>query len=464
MRVESDDGVPDRSGVRGMTDTRKIRQKVRERMGRPNHSAKNSEWQDAGHGVCLPETELHQAWQTADAARAQVESANGTRYRVLYAGMPGGSYGPDFRQAVLEREDGSEIVGDVEIHVRSKEWYAHGHSMDDRYNGVKLHGVWSAQDGGGCVQNRAGLRIPQVGLSTLHIDAQSQRDHTDIATDAASKARGTLAERLVCQAGNEWFAEKMAMFNEEVETFGGDIAVQLGIFEALGYARNRWQFRTLARRMPWPYMKRELRANCNGDAKAVSIAETLLKWAAGWHPAPDFATAPALMGDAPVWNRAYGMPANRPEKRVTAAAKLAASWYEVGGPLAHAIDTVRKAERCADLWRQLAPEGSGIGKSRAMEITVNILLPLVAAWARRGGDAELYSKALEMYEAHPTMGTNSVLRESVRYLQSRGFSTNHCRGARQQQGTMHLYKSNLVRPRATRQLGLPVHMTETARD
>ena len=423
-----------------------------------------SDMHDSGRGVCLPETELHYAWQTADAARAQVESANGTRYRVLYSGMPGGSYGPDFRQAVLEREDGSEMVGDVEIHVKSTEWYAHGHSQDDRYNGVKLHGVWSAEDGGGNVQNRAGLRIPQIGLSTLHIDAQTQRDHTDIASDAASKARGTLAERLVCQAGNEWFAAKMAMFTQEIETFGGDIAVQLGIFEALGYVRNRWQFRTLARRMPWPYLKRELRANCNSEGATASIAETLLKWAAGWQPAPDFATAPALMGDAPVWNRAHGMPANRPEKRVSAAAKLVASWYEAGGPLAHTLDTVRKAERCTDLWRQLAPEASGIGKSRAMEITVNIVLPLVAAWARRGGDAALYSKALELYEAHPTMGTNSILRESVRYLQSRGFSTNHCRGARQQQGTMHLYKSNLVRPRATRQLGLPVHMTGTARD
>ena len=464
MRVEPGVGVRNRSGVRGMTDTGMIKRQTRERMGRTNYSEGDPDRQDVGRGVCLPETELHHAWQTADAARAQVESADGKCYRVLYSGMPGGSYGPDFRQAVLEREDGSEIVGDVEIHVKSKEWYAHGHAEDDRYNGVKLHGVWSAQDGGGSVLNSAGLRIPQVGLSSLHIAAQTQRDRTDIAADAASKARGTLAHRLVCQAGDEWFAGKMAMFSEEVDAFGGDIAVQLGVFEALGYARNRWQFRTLARRMPWPYLKRELLDNCDRVGTATSIAETLLKWAAGWQPVPDFATAPALMGDAPAWNRAHGMPANRPEKRVAAAAKLVASWYEMGGPLAHTLDTVRKAERCSDIWRQLAPEASGIGKSRAMEITVNIVLPLVAAWAKRGGDTALYSKALELYEAHPTMGTNSVLRESVRYLQSRGFYTSHCRGARQQQGTMHLYKSNLVRPRATRQIGLPVHMTELPRD
>lgn len=464
MRVEPGVGVRNRSGVRGMTDTGMIKRQTRERMGRTNHSAGNSERQDVGRGVCLPETELHHAWQTADSARAQVEAADGKCYRVLYSGMPGGSYGPDFRQAVLEREDGSELVGDIEIHVRAREWYAHGHAEDDRYNGVKLHGVWSARDGGGCVLNKAGLRIPQIGLSTLHTDAQTKHDNRDIADEAASQARGTLAYRLVCQAGDEWFAGKMAMFSEEIDTFGGDIAAQLGIFEALGYARNRWQFRTLARRVPWPYLKRELRANCSTDSTAHHIAEQLLRWGAGWQPAPDFASAPALMGEAPDWNRAYGMPANRPEQRVSAAAHIAASWYAAGGPLSHTLDTVRKAERCSDIWREVSPRGSGIGKARAMEMTVNIVLPLAAAWAQRGGDSALYAKALALYEAHPTMNTNSVLRESVRYLQSRGFSTGTCRGARQQQGTMHLYKSNLVQPRATRQIRLPVHSTELPRD
>ena len=411
---------------------------------------------------CLPETMLHEAWRLADGTRARVTGADGNCYKVLYSGMPGGSYGPDFRQAVLEREDGSEVIGDVEIHVRSREWYTHGHAEDGRYCGVKLHGVWSATDGDGRVVNAAGLYVPQIGLSTLHERLAADRwsgdgtaggEHDGAGTDASG---GTVEARIVRTAGDEWFAEKVAMFDTEIDTFGGDLAVQLGVFEALGYARNRWQFRTLARRVPWHYLKRELLANDGVHDKGPrDVAEGLLRWGAGFDDAPAFASSPVLAGIAPDWNRASGMPANRPERRVSGAAALAASWHASGGPLTHTVDAVRSGKRCADIWRAFASSGAGIGQARAREIVINVVLPLVAAWAKRGGDGALYAKAVALYAAHPSMGSNSLLRESLHFLTSRGFGSVSPRGARNQQGAIHLYKSILLRPRPTRQPALP---------
>ena len=406
-------------------------------------------------GLCLPETMLHHAWRLADGTRARVAGADGTRYRVLYSGMPGGSYGPDFKQAVLERDDGSEIIGDVEIHVRSREWYAHGHDSDDKYCGVKMHGVWSAADGDGNVVNAAGLRVPQIGLSTLHQRLTAKRRGAASATCARDVSRDTVRERIISAAGDEWFAEKISMFSTEIDSFGGDLAVQLGVFEALGYSRNRWQFRTLARRVPWHYLKREMVANDGGGTDLRDIAEQLLRWGAGFDDAPAFASAPVLAGSAPGWNRAFGMPANRPERRVEGAGALAAMWYASGGPLTHALETVRSAETCSDIWRAVSPAGSGIGQSRAREIVVNVLLPFVAAWAKRGGDSALYAHAVALYESHPSMGSNSLLRESQHFLASRGFGGIARRGARNQQGGVHLYRSMLLRPRPTRQPELP---------
>ena len=80
-------------------------------------------------GVRVPETMLHEAWRRADGSRTQVSTKGGENYRVLYSGIPSGSYGPDFRDAVLERGDGSEVVGDVEIHRDLSDWYAHGHDF-----------------------------------------------------------------------------------------------------------------------------------------------------------------------------------------------------------------------------------------------------------------------------------------------------------------------------------------------
>ena len=409
---------------------------------------------DSRAGECLPETELHHAWSLADHTRAQVTDSEGGWLKVIYSGMPGGSYGPDFRQAVLERDDGTEIIGDVEIHVRSREWYAHGHAEDTRYSGVRLHGVWAASDGGGCVTNAAGLAVPQVGLGALHgrLTQHAARRENGVASG------DRLPARIVENAGDEWFAGKVKMYESEIDTCGDDLALQLGVFDALGYSRNRWQFRHLGRRVPWHYLKLELSRTAELGLSAATIAERVLRWGAGFDDVPEWARAPVLADEAPDWNRAYGMPANSPEKRIRGAAALAAGWHEAGGPMLHAVDAVRNAGRCSELWHATSPSGSGIGSDRAKQIAVNVLLPFVAAWARRGGDAVLYAHAVQLFKAHPPLPENSVLTESLRYLGERGIAHSAPRrrlGARCQQGAMHLYQSDLNRPRRTRQLILP---------
>jgi hypothetical protein len=66
---------------------------------------------------------------------------------MLPGGRPGGSLGPDFTDAVVERDDGVVFCGDIEIHVRESDWRAHGHHKDPRYNGVVLHVVAAESEG-----------------------------------------------------------------------------------------------------------------------------------------------------------------------------------------------------------------------------------------------------------------------------------------------------------------------------
>lgn len=49
--------------------------------------------------------------------------------------------GPDFFNAKLQI-DNQLWAGNVEIHVKSSDWYAHHHETDDAYNNVILHVVW----------------------------------------------------------------------------------------------------------------------------------------------------------------------------------------------------------------------------------------------------------------------------------------------------------------------------------
>ncbi len=49
--------------------------------------------------------------------------------------------GPDFSNAKINI-DGQLWAGNVEIHVKSSDWYAHHHESDPQYNNVILHVVW----------------------------------------------------------------------------------------------------------------------------------------------------------------------------------------------------------------------------------------------------------------------------------------------------------------------------------
>ncbi|MBN1517106.1 DUF2851 family protein [Candidatus Sumerlaeota bacterium] len=57
-----------------------------------------------------------------------------------------GGHGPDFRKAQL-RIDGRAVSGDVEIHLHSSDFRAHGHQRDYEYNRVALHVFLSCTDG-----------------------------------------------------------------------------------------------------------------------------------------------------------------------------------------------------------------------------------------------------------------------------------------------------------------------------
>mgnify|MGYP000235535560 CR=1 FL=1 len=49
--------------------------------------------------------------------------------------------GPDFFNAKIEIN--KQIwAGNVEIHVKSSDWYKHQHEMDENYDSVILHVVW----------------------------------------------------------------------------------------------------------------------------------------------------------------------------------------------------------------------------------------------------------------------------------------------------------------------------------
>jgi hypothetical protein len=70
---------------------------------------------------------------------AALQALSGATYRVIFEGRRNGGPGPDFRDAALATEDGARLLGDIELRLRARDWLAHGHHTDARYNRVILH-------------------------------------------------------------------------------------------------------------------------------------------------------------------------------------------------------------------------------------------------------------------------------------------------------------------------------------
>lgn len=89
----------------------------------------------------MQERLLQFIWQFRYFNQNQLLLSNGGLLEVLHPGTLNHHQGPDFQQAML-RIDGLLWVGQVELHIRTSDWYAHAHHHDALYRNVILHVVW----------------------------------------------------------------------------------------------------------------------------------------------------------------------------------------------------------------------------------------------------------------------------------------------------------------------------------
>ena len=386
---------------------------------------------------------LHSAWRRAGLRGASVRGRDGKLYRVIYPGRPGGSSGPDFRDAIIESEDGSRIYGDIEAHVRSNEWSAHGHGGDSRYNGVVFHVV--LEDTAAHVRTRSSLSIPLLVLDQRHSSAPPLIDETLDESGEAEPGSLPIPFLNLTDAGMERLKNRSHGLQIAMAAAGRDQAIWEAAVETLGYPSNKKGFRQLARRLNWPVV------SALAGRLTVSELEQIAMGAAGFGPKPGF--APRLTGVTPQWNRSHGRPANHPRNRVPALAAWAMSWRD-RGPAGAISELVRSAGSAGELSDGLTGSGDKVpGVSRRRDTVVNVILPGAHALAEMDGDRRTARKAIDLYRSHPKTQRNSIEAEAALLLRVRGIDI-AARGACEQQGLIHIYRLMTSPARQARQLPL----------
>ena len=426
----------------------------------------------------VPEELVAQIWKGQWVKQEGLLTSDGKGIEIIHPGKERDDYGPDFGEAILWVEEKGLLQGDVEIHVRSSQWQAHGHHLDPRYNAVVLHVVmW---DDRGYIYLQNGEKVPVLALLPyLILPLEKLQSLLELplaqpCRKASGHNPGAIAE-LVDRAGEERFLSKADRFKSELAIRKEEQVLYEGIMGALGYARNKQPFQELARRLPMSLLPSlaEARTTLGYSFKLQALflgMSGLLPEQRYLRKAEEERIASEL---SRVW-RSFGIsetmteaawrflkvrPGNFPPRRLVAASYLLARYKEEGllGGMLRLVNRERKQAfkemelgllvESDDYWAshfdfgvEAVRKPNLIGRARAREIVVNILLPFFLAWAELTSQLSLKVRVLELYHSYPRMEENRV----TRYTGRRIFGPDGLKKinlARRQQGLIHLYNT-----------------------
>lgn len=103
---------------------------------------------------------LHFIWKYKKLPLLNLSASDGELVSIIDVGSHNHLAGPDFFNARVEI-DGQLWAGNVEIHIKSSDWYLHRHEEDSNYESVILHVVWEDDMS---VFRKDGSEIPTVEL------------------------------------------------------------------------------------------------------------------------------------------------------------------------------------------------------------------------------------------------------------------------------------------------------------
>jgi hypothetical protein len=366
------------------------------------------------------ESDLAQAWWRLP-ARALLTLEDGRRCLLLSSGQPGGSVGPDVRDAVvclLPREEriptrgdraneaeasdeidlaGSiQLVGDVEFHVRASEWYAHGHHSDPRYNRVILH-VVRYPAGDAPTRRQDGQLVPVCSLLDT---PQSPR----LANGWPCQQRPLSASEMtttLLYAGLQRFAEKSEKLRQELlstktvsisqQPFSAyDTCLLVALTEGLGYGRDRVFFRAVGQHLVGNSVR---------------------------GPEPTLLPAPLDM------------------RRLHALSAWLIRWQKDGAWHTLSLEISQAGKDVKTTARALRAALHPLSRARADILIVNIVLPFAAAIAALENDPHLAARAQQIFLAYPGLVSNRITRGMKTQLQLPTEPAQACL----QQGLQHIY-------------------------
>ena len=430
----------------------------------------------------LAESEVVCIWQREAGSGAVLTTADGEPVAVLYPGRINDGHGADFRDAVVA-VGGRLLKGDIEVHVRSRDWQAHRHHRDAAYDRVVLH-VVMRDDSRTATFLSSGDSVPVIALERCAgADTGMAGGHMPCsgAGNAGSTERLTEA---IDVAGEARFLARAEGFGRDLRQMGAGQSLYRGIMGALGYARNKLPFLELAERVPLDSLETAVRQVGTEEERLAWLQSRLLgtagllpsqRWGSQRRDRMDDACVTSLEelwgssggGEAmpsETWHLFRVRPHNSPARRLVAMSHLICRYREKGlldgltGPsfgsgghrrLEEGLTVTALgywASRFDFGWASRISSPTLLGRGRAADISVNVLLPFTFARGRATALPDLAAGALDLYRRYPRLGANALERHMKAQL---GVGNGLVDSARRQQGLIHIYKTRCTQGRCS---------------
>jgi len=431
----------------------------------------------ASSASAFTERHLQCVWYDASLRPDVLRSSEGEAVRVEHPGRWNLEAGPDFLDAVLViGPDRRRIRGDVEIHIHPRDWQAHHHAEDGRYNRVVAHVSYfpqtTASDGLPPAIVRCALR------DALRVDPRFSFDAIDVTAYPYAACR---TEQPPCgeilaswspdelvgflgAAGEERLFRKARRLKAATDEVGTAQVFYEECMAALGYKHNRAACRQLARLLPVA----KLQSDCGGDpvcayAMLLGVGGLLpAKLATRWdNETRRFVRTlwdhwwkrqlhwDAQRHSAPEWRFSGMRPHNHPLRRLAAAAAL----FATPGGLPEELPGIKHASaaawikaardrilEAADMpyWRRRLSLGGHLrdrpvgllGKARGASILTNVVLPLLAA---------LGEDVAGLLDALPPDQDNALVRQTAHALLGPDHNPSLYRQGLLQQGLLQIF-------------------------
>lgn len=209
----------------------------------------------------MQEEYLHYLWRLKRLPLNDLTLTDGRKVELINSGWYNLDAGPDFFNGTVII-DGIQWSGNIEIHVKSSDWYLHNHQFDEAYDNVILH-VVLVNDKDVCIK---GQPIPALELKDK-IDKKHFERFSEISSRnneiPCSQVLGEVDKISIKQQINVALFQRMEKKGLElIDYLNDDVhdkkrALLLALFQSFGGRANKLPMTELAQIIPLDIIARE---------------------------------------------------------------------------------------------------------------------------------------------------------------------------------------------------------------